>query len=488
MLIALYDGKPVAKVIDFGIAKATGQRLTEKTLFTEFGAVIGTLEYMSPEQAELNNQDIDTRSDIYALGVLLYELLTGTTPLDMQRLRGAAFAELLRQIAEEEPPRPSTRMSTSGPRWPRSASSASTEPARLARLVRGELDWIVMKSLEKDRTRRYETASSLARDLERYLRDEPVEACPPSLYYRAVKLWRRNRGPVLAAGLVLLALVGGIIGTTWGLLRAEQARDAEAEQRQIAQAKEQDAQAEKAKAVEAAQEEKRAKDEAIKARQAEATERQKAEAERDAKDEALVRAEGLRLTAQSSAELHTDPSLGLLLAIEAAQVSPSKEANEALVAALDACHEERTLFGHQGEVLSARFTPDGQRILSCAKDGTVRCWDAKPANRSGRRRTSARWAARSWPCPCLARMEGTSLPSTKATRTPTCKRINRFDTPTESCASGMRRRESRFACSGDIRHASLRRLLAQTASAWSQRPWTKRPAFGRCRAGRSGPC
>lgn len=377
VLIAPYDGKPVVKVIDFGIAKAMGQRLTEKTLFTEFGAVIGTLEYMSPEQAELNNQDVDTRSDVYSLGVLLYELLTGTTPLDMQRLRGAAFAALLMQIVEEEPPRPSTRISTSGPALATISQQRNTEPARLARLVRGELDWIVMKSLEKDRMRRYETATSLARDLERYLLDEPVEACPPSVSYRAIKLWRRNRGPVFAAGLVLLALVGGIIGTTWGLLRAEQARDAEAEQRLIAQVNEKDAQEEKSKAIEAALEEQRAKEEAINAKKAEASERQKAESERDAKAKALVRADGLRLTAQSSAELHTDPSLGLLLAIEAANVSPSKETNEALVAALDACYEERTLLGHQGVVLSARFTPDGKRILSCAKDGTVCCWDAQ---------------------------------------------------------------------------------------------------------------
>ena len=234
-----------------------------------------------------------------------------------------------------------------------------------------------MKSLEKNRTRRYETASSLARDVDRYLLDEPVEACPPSVSYRAIKLWRRNRGPVLAAALVLLALVVGIIGTTWGLLQAQQARDAEAEQRLIAQTNEQHAEAEKAKAVDAAEQEKRAKDEAVKAQEAETNERQKAEAERDAKAKALVRADGLRLTAQSAAELHTDPSLGLLLAIEAAHVSPNKETNEALVAALDACYEKRTLFGHEREVLSAQFTIDGKRILSCAKDGTVRCWDAQ---------------------------------------------------------------------------------------------------------------
>ncbi len=376
VLVAPYDGKPVVKVIDFGIAKATGQRLTEKTLFTQFGAIIGTLQFMSPEQAELNNQDIDTRSDIYSLGVLLYELVTGTTPLDMQGLRGAAFAAILTQIIEAEPPRPSTRISSSGQALAQISLQRNTEPARLAKLVRGELDWIVMKALEKDRTRRYETAGDLVRDVESYLQDEPVEACPPSLHYRAVKFCRRNRGPVLAAGLVLLALAGGIVGSTWGLLRAERAWEAESKQRQIAQAKEWDAEVEKGKALAAASEEQRAKGDAVNAKEAEAKERQKAEAERDAKQEALVRAEGLRLTAQSSAELHTDPTLGLLLAIEAARIAPSKEANDALVTALEVCHEARTIFGHQGAVLSARFTPDGKRIMSCARDGTVRFWDA----------------------------------------------------------------------------------------------------------------
>ena len=162
------------------MAKATGQRLTERTLYTGFGAVVGTLEYMSPEQAELNNQDIDTRSDIYALGVLLYELLTGTTPLSHERLTQAAFTEMLRAIREEEPPKPSTRLSDSKETLPSIAAQRHTEPARLTKLVRGELDWIVMKALEKDRTRRYETASGLAHDIEHYLHDEPVLACPPS--------------------------------------------------------------------------------------------------------------------------------------------------------------------------------------------------------------------------------------------------------------------------------------------------------------------
>ena len=156
VLIAPYDGKPVVKVIDFGVAKATGQRLTEKTLFTDFGAVVGTLEYMSPEQAELNNRDIDTRSDIYSLGVLLYELLAGTTPLDRKRLKEAALIELLRVIRDVEPPKPSMRLSNSKDSLPSISAQRQMEPAKLTKLVRGELDWIAMKALEKDRNRRYE--------------------------------------------------------------------------------------------------------------------------------------------------------------------------------------------------------------------------------------------------------------------------------------------------------------------------------------------
>jgi tetratricopeptide (TPR) repeat protein len=223
VLVALYDGKPVPKVIDFGVAKATGQQLTEESLHTSFGAVVGTVEYMSPEQATFNQLDVDTRSDIYSLGVLLYELLTGTTPLDRKRLKETPLLELLRIVREDDTVRPSTRLSTVE-ELPSIAAQRGVEPKKLSGLVRGELDWIVMRALEKDRTRRYETANGFAMDVQRYLADEPVQACPPSLGYRLRKFVRRNKGPVLAASLVLLALVGGIVGTTVGLVRAEQAK------------------------------------------------------------------------------------------------------------------------------------------------------------------------------------------------------------------------------------------------------------------------
>jgi eukaryotic-like serine/threonine-protein kinase len=225
VLVTLCDGRAVPKVIDFGVAKATGPALSERTLLTEVGAVVGTPEYMSPEQADLDNLDIDTRSDLYALGVLLYELLTGTTPLQRRR-GGEPLLELLRRIREEEPPAPSARLSHSEG-LATIAANRGLEPRKLTRLVRGELDWIVLKCLEKDRNRRYETVNALSLDLQRYLHDEPVLACPPSVGYRVKKFLRRHRGPVLAAALVLLALVGGVAMSTWQAVRATQAeRDA----------------------------------------------------------------------------------------------------------------------------------------------------------------------------------------------------------------------------------------------------------------------
>ena len=223
ILVAPYDDKPVPKVIDFGLAKAMHQSLTEKTLYTAHETVLGPPLYMSPEQAQLNNLDVDTRADIYSLGVLLYELLTGTTPIERKRFKEAAWDEVRRMIREEEPPAPSTRLSSTDT-LPSLATFRHTEPAKLKKLVRGELDWIVMKALEKDRTRRYETASGFARDIQRYMDDEVVEARPPSTGYRIGKFVRRHRGQVIAAGLVLLALLAGIAGTTWGLIREARAK------------------------------------------------------------------------------------------------------------------------------------------------------------------------------------------------------------------------------------------------------------------------
>ncbi len=280
VLVSRYDERPVVKIIDFGIAKATSGAgpLTDKTLFTEFHQLIGTPAYMSPEQAGLSDIDIDTRSDIYSLGVLLYELLTGTTPFEPERLRNAEFDELRRIIREEEPPRPSTRASeatrrrgdraTKGsgiheggsgkhprrlapdPRSPIPDPSSAVDIAglrridarSLARSLHGEPDWIVMKCLEKDRARRYETANDLAQDVEHYLNHEPVLAGPPSRLYRFRKFARRNRATVTAAALVAAALLVGMAGTTYGLVRAEQrraeanaAQEREREQRELAQ-------------------------------------------------------------------------------------------------------------------------------------------------------------------------------------------------------------------------------------------------------------
>jgi serine/threonine protein kinase/tetratricopeptide (TPR) repeat protein len=228
VVVGLYDGQPMPKIIDFGVAKAAGPKLTEATLFTGFGTVIGTPEYMSPEQAHLDNLDIDTRSDIYSLGVLLYELLTGTTPFTEKNLGKAGLLEMLRVIREQEPTRPSTKLSTAEG-LPTLAANRGTEPAKLTKLVRGELDWIVMRALEKDRNRRYETANSFAMDVQRYLADEPVLAGPPSTSYRLWKFVRRNRGTELAVSLLFLTLIAGIIGTTVGMVEAR--RRAEGERR-----------------------------------------------------------------------------------------------------------------------------------------------------------------------------------------------------------------------------------------------------------------
>ena len=224
ILVAPYDDKPVPKVIDFGLAKAMHQSLTERTLHTAHEAVMGTPLYMSPEQAQLNNLDVDTRSDIYSLGVLLYELLTGTTPLEKQRFKEAAWEEIRRVIREEEPPRPSVRLSSSQT-LSSLAAGRQIEPARLTKLVSGELDWIVMKALDKDRNRRYETANGFAMDIQCYLNGEPVLAAPPSARYRLRKFAHKHCEALTTAAAIGLALLTGAAFSTWQAVRATRAEN-----------------------------------------------------------------------------------------------------------------------------------------------------------------------------------------------------------------------------------------------------------------------
>ncbi len=238
ILICLYDGQPVPKVIDFGLAKALHQPLTEHSIHTGHGMLVGTPLYMSPEQAEQNNLDVDTRTDIYSLGVILYELLAGTTPLEWKDLRKAAHDEMMRLIKEVEPPRPSVRLSDSTS-LPSIAAQRSIDPRELRRSLAGELDWIVMKSLEKERSRRYETANGLSRDIERFLNDEPVEACPPSRAYQLKKFVRKHKGKVLATATVLATLLFGLVGTTWQSYRATKAERAAIESERATVASEQ---------------------------------------------------------------------------------------------------------------------------------------------------------------------------------------------------------------------------------------------------------
>ena len=361
VLVALYDGRPVPKVIDFGVAKATGPKLTERTMFTEIGQVVGTLEYMSPEQAELNQLDVDTRSDIYSLGVLLYELLTGTTPFERKRLKAAAFLELLRIIREEEPPKPSTRLSTAE-QLPSIAANRSLEPKKLSGFMRGDLDWIVMKALEKDRSRRYETANALSRDLERFLADEPVEAAPPSTAQRVRRFVRRNKRTVLAAAAVLTTLIIGVIGTSLGLVQAQQ-------QRQLAEG--------------AKQRTEEQQHDAVTARQLAEQDRQRAVAQQELAQQAerTVRRNlytaHVTLVEQSLEQGDTGSALALL---EAERPQPIRDED---LRGFEwyhlwwRCHEGHrlTLRGHRGPVNAVAFSPDGTSLASGSDDGSVKLWD-----------------------------------------------------------------------------------------------------------------
>jgi eukaryotic-like serine/threonine-protein kinase len=357
VLVTVNDGRAVPKVIDFGVARAIDRQLIQETLFTRFAEMIGTPLYMSPEQAEMSSLDIDTRADIYSLGVLLYELLTGSTPFTRERLQQAAFDEIRRIIREEDPPKPSTRISTLGDTRASVATRRHTDPQRLSQLVQGDLDWIVMKTLEKDRTRRYETANGLAMDLQRYLADEPVDACPPSATYRFRKFARRNK-PALATGAVVLAaLVGGTVVSTWQAIRATHAEQS---------------------ATRSLQAETDAHRQAAAAAAGEKAQRERADRER---------AEAMR---QRQAALHELYLSQMNLAEQAWEAGRVKRVMELLdgqrprPGARDQrsfdwyyrwrlCHSERLALHRPDEVLALAFSPDGRTLATTSK--VIELWD-----------------------------------------------------------------------------------------------------------------
>jgi serine/threonine protein kinase/tetratricopeptide (TPR) repeat protein len=330
VLVTSHDGKPVAKVIDFGVAKAIHQHLTERTIYTNFAQMIGTPLYMSPEQAEMSGLDIDTRSDIYSLGVLLYELLTGTTPIEKKRIATAAYDEIRRVIREEEPPKPSQRISTASETLPSVAASRGTEATKLSRMMKGELDWVVMKALEKDRTRRYETANGLAMDVQRYLTGEPVSAVPPSASYQMRKFLRRHKGSVVTAAVVLVGLMVGIAGTSWGLVAARKAMAAERIRAEAEQQAKQEALAAVEAERQARQEAQQQRDRAGAAEQRAIEEANAAKAVRDFLTDDLLRqaapmfqAEQQRLTGGNLATL-PNPTVVEVLDRAAARVTPDQ--------------------------------------------------------------------------------------------------------------------------------------------------------------------
>jgi WD40 repeat protein/serine/threonine protein kinase len=318
------DGTPLAKVIDFGVAKALGHQLTDKTLFTGFAQLVGTPLYMAPEQAALINVDVDTRSDIYSLGVLLYELLTGTTPFDKERFRTVGYDELRRIIREEEPARPSTRLSTLGAAAATVSANRGSEPRKLTSLVRGELDWIVMKALEKDRTRRYETANAFAADVQRYLAGEAVQAVPPSPGYRFRKFARRNKLALATASVVGLA--AAILVTSLVLIAGEQ------QARRTAQQAEARAEDDRKRAV--------------------------AVARRESYFHHITLA-------------HRD------LAVELLAACPEDLREWEWHYLMRLCRGEPLVLHHSTEVYGVAFSPDGERIASAGKDGKVKIWNSR---------------------------------------------------------------------------------------------------------------
>jgi WD40 repeat protein/serine/threonine protein kinase len=376
MLVTLQDGTPVVKVIDFGIAKALGQeRLTEKTLCTGFAQMIGTPLYMSPEQAEMSGQDADTRTDIYSLGVLLYELLTGTTPFDKERLKEASYEELRRILREEEPAKPSTRItSTLGQAATTVSANRKSEPRRLSQLFRGELDWIVMKALEKDRNRRYDTASAFAADVQRYLHDEPVQACPPSVLYRFRKFARRNKTALLAASAVgctlLLAVIGLAASTV--LILGEKAQTDTAKE-ELQRTLEQERQNSYFQRIALAEREWSAND-------FRGMERLLDDCPTDLRGWEWHYLRRLRYKHLPAME-HAGSVLSVAVSPDGERIASSSQ--DGFIKIWDAktgC-ELRSIHAHESNARSVAFSPDGQSLASGSWDKTVKVWDAQTGQR-----------------------------------------------------------------------------------------------------------